>query len=332
MATPRGCAGDGSQRRSCSRWCATARPAAPENPADLARYGRPAYDLAKGVQSLSSEAAYQLAKPDADMLPWRTSRRQSTQAWRTSRTDRSRVSSFAPGVHQLGGPARVARERRRPARRGLSGEQSVVKAEAWVSLGGALVNGYRHPEATCRQRLRPTARAQTDSLSQDHVQPADDTSNTSGRWMTRGRWRTKLFDLAATQRAMLPAGADIEQSLELVQVSADTRSLLAPDRQTRPARSSPACSSTISAPSTSGHGEPMTGCGADSTERDGSSTYCWTRDGCGGSSRRVPRTRAAPREPESGAQWFLNANSKHLGHQTFRDRASASAADGSTSS
>ena len=42
----------------------------------------------------------------------------------------------------------------------------------------------------------------------------------------------KLFDLAATQRAMLPAEADIEQSFELVQVSADTRSLLAPDWQT----------------------------------------------------------------------------------------------------
>ncbi|MCY0610801.1 DUF3376 domain-containing protein, partial [Klebsiella pneumoniae] len=42
----------------------------------------------------------------------------------------------------------------------------------------------------------------------------------------------KLFDLATTQRAMLPADAEIEQGLELVQVSADTRSLLAPDWQT----------------------------------------------------------------------------------------------------
>ena len=38
----------------------------------------------------------------------------------------------------------------------------------------------------------------------------------------------QLFDLATTQRAMLPAEADIEQPLELVQVSADTRSLVAP--------------------------------------------------------------------------------------------------------
>jgi Protein of unknown function (DUF3376) len=42
----------------------------------------------------------------------------------------------------------------------------------------------------------------------------------------------KLFDLAAAQRAMLPAGADVDQSLELVQVSADTRSLLAPKFET----------------------------------------------------------------------------------------------------
>ncbi len=43
---------------------------------------------------------------------------------------------------------------------------------------------------------------------------------------------TRLFDLAVTQRAMLPADADVEQSLDLVQVSADTRSLVAPNFQT----------------------------------------------------------------------------------------------------
>ena len=79
------------------------------------------------------------------------------------------------------------------------------------------------------------AGAQTDSLlAQDHT--AASQLNTYLHYLTPendpGTVATKLFDLAATQRAMLPAEADIEQSLELVQVSADTRSLLAPDWQT----------------------------------------------------------------------------------------------------
>jgi patatin-related protein len=42
----------------------------------------------------------------------------------------------------------------------------------------------------------------------------------------------RLFDLAATQRAMIPVDAAVDQPLELIQVSADTRTLLDPARQT----------------------------------------------------------------------------------------------------
>ncbi len=42
----------------------------------------------------------------------------------------------------------------------------------------------------------------------------------------------RLFDLAATQRAMTPIDAPVDQPLELIQLSADTRTLLDPARQT----------------------------------------------------------------------------------------------------
>ena len=92
-------------------------------------------------------------------------------------------------------------------------DRCAVHDNAWDGLGAALV--------ACRATLTALAGTEPSQLRTylNYFGPLDD-SQTVAR---------KLFDLATTQRAMLPAEADIEQSLELVQVSADTRSLLAPD-------------------------------------------------------------------------------------------------------
>jgi patatin-related protein len=47
-----------------------------------------------------------------------------------------------------------------------------------------------------------------------------------------GRWRAQLVGLHVTERSMLPVSADVDQKVELIQVSATTRSLLDPDRAT----------------------------------------------------------------------------------------------------
>ncbi|MEX2969682.1 DUF3376 domain-containing protein [Streptomyces sp. C184] len=47
---------------------------------------------------------------------------------------------------------------------------------------------------------------------------------------------TYLFDLHVATRSVLPVGVEVEQPVELIQVSADTRSILAPNRVTAAAK------------------------------------------------------------------------------------------------
>jgi hypothetical protein len=49
-----------------SRWSQPPDQPLPETAADLARYGQPACDLARGSAIIAAQAAYQLAKSDAD--------------------------------------------------------------------------------------------------------------------------------------------------------------------------------------------------------------------------------------------------------------------------
>ena len=213
------------------RWSQPPDQPLPESPADLARYGQPACDLAKGCALTVAQAAYQLAKSKADVAA---------------------VAELAAGIHQACEPPTpsdlgelVHKVCTDPAVRQGSLEnaadllaqhyleQSAVPEEAWDRLGGVFVNGHQ-----TLMRLAASASsaagAQTNSLLAQDRAAASQLKTYLAYLGPEDNPRTvamKLFDLAATQRAMLPAEADIEQSLELVQVSADTRSLLAPDWQ-----------------------------------------------------------------------------------------------------
>ena len=118
---------------------------------------------------------------------------------------------------------------------------------------------------------------------------------------------TKLFDLAATQRAMLPAEADIDQSVELVQVSADTRSLLAPDWQTAQQKLTGMQFHHFGAfykrswRANDWMWGRLDGAG-------GWSTSCSTHDACGGSSDR----RKAEARPERSGSSATQRHSEHL--------------------
>jgi patatin-related protein len=299
-----------------SRWSQPPGQPLPESPADFARYGRAACDLAKACALAVARAAYQLAKSPADFAA---------------------LGELTEGIHSACGPPEplnlgelVHQVCTDPAVRQGSLEnavdmltkdylqQSTVKEEAWDRLGGVFVNGYE----TLTQ-LAATASsasgAETGSLvAQDDL--AASRLNTYLAYLgpednPRAVAR-KLFGLAATQRAMLPAEADIEQSLELVQVSADTRSLLAPDWQTAQQKLT---------------GMQFHHFGAFYKRSWRANDWMWGRlDGAGWlvhvllDPRRVRWTvqaRADEREdgasgPESGAQWFLR-KLKALGAPDF---------------
>lgn len=199
-------------------------------------------------------------------------------------------------------------------------QQSTVPGDAWERLGAALVNAY--PTLT---QLAASASADsgapTDSLlARDHVAAGQLETYLSYLGTYPGRaddsrdaptmaW--KLFDLATTQRAMLPADAEIEQGLELVQVSADTRSLLAPDWQTAQQKLT---------------GMRLHHFGAFYKRSWRANDWMWGRlDGAGWlvhvllDPRRVRwivGERADTNGPQSGAQWFLG-KLKELGAPDF---------------
>jgi patatin-related protein len=205
------------------RWPQPPNQLLPERPAELAQYDQPAFDIAKGCALAVVRAAYQLAKP-GDVIPALAELTDAIhKAWepRTPSELGELVRDVCtdPAVRQqpLQGAATTLTQ-------DYFGERTVSE-EAWNKLGAALVNGS--------QMLRDLADAPAsrprdkDAASQlrtylKYLEPLDNSQDVA----------SKLFDLAITQRAMLPAEADIEQSVDLVQVSADTRSLLAPSKQT----------------------------------------------------------------------------------------------------
>lgn len=186
----------------------------PQTPAELAQYGQPAYDLAKGCAIAVARAAYQRA---------------------TSNDDISVLAKLTEDIHEpYPTPARidlaalVYRVCTRTEHRQRSLEDAATTlAEHYLdncAVHEHVWNGLARALVAHRETLATLAGAGPNELKWylDYLGPLDDPPAVA----------RKLFDLATTQRAMLPAEADIEQFLELVQVSADTRSLLAPDWRT----------------------------------------------------------------------------------------------------
>jgi patatin-related protein len=215
-----------------SHWSQPPDQPLPESAADLTRYGQPACDLAKGCSLTIVQAAYQLAKSEADV----TAVAKLTEDIFGACQPRERVD-LGELVHKVCTDPEVRQGSLQNAADQLARdylEQSAVPEEAWDKLGGVLVNGYQTLQQLAAS-ASSGAGAQKDSLlEQDQI--AASHLNTYLDYLgledNPQTVATKLFDLAATERAMLPADADVEQSLELVQMSADTRSLLAPDWQT----------------------------------------------------------------------------------------------------
>jgi patatin-related protein len=200
----------------------------PAAPASFARFGQPAYDLAKACALAIVQTAYQLARTDDDFIRL------------AKLTENIHNASDPPDPIDLGKLVCAVCTNNDVRKGSLENAATALahdyldcceaQAEAWQKLAQAMVDGYEGI-------LKPlTDHASSASNSKDHVADLPLTKYLTylrpGNGNNPRRMAEKLFDLALTQRAMLPAEADIEQSLELVQVSADTRSLLAPDWQT----------------------------------------------------------------------------------------------------
>ena len=208
----------------------------PETPADLACYDLAAYDLAKACALAFLRPAHQLAISEADI----SALTGLTGAIHNARkepdaSDRGEPTPVSPVelVRNVCADRAVRQGKLADVADRLTQdhlEQSSVSAEAWERLGEVFVDGYQllqqlvanvssgadAPTGSLLKRTHDAAGQLNTYL--DYLAPAQDAQAVA----------RKLFDLATVQRAMLPAEADVEQSVELVQISADTRSLLAP--------------------------------------------------------------------------------------------------------
>jgi patatin-related protein len=215
----------------------------PESVADLYRYGQMAFDLAKGSALEVVGAAYQLAQDsDFDTLSL------LTMGIHNADKPRAAADQLAPERRPMPWPMDLTDIVRSVCTAGDKAGEALGQAAA--EIAGKYLDACELPDAAWSEleavferhwntltglaeartdakadRLHPTSRPSRDSAAVkelstylEYLRPPNEPSQIA----------LKLFDLAATQRAMLPAGADIEQPLQLIQVSSDTRTLLAP--------------------------------------------------------------------------------------------------------
>jgi patatin-related protein len=106
-------------------------------------------------------------------------------------------------------------------------------AEAWKAIGESFI---QHRDLLDRIAGTTPFRTRTEGESScDHVQTPQEKLATYLAylaWDSAEALAKRLFDLYAAQRAMLPLSADVEQPVELIQLSADTRTLLNLERST----------------------------------------------------------------------------------------------------
>ena len=200
--------------------------AAPQKPADLAQYSQPALDLAKGCALTVVQAAYQLAKSKDVMKDLAELTRQIHKACEPplSSNDQTNKSPNPSIPSDLGELVRtvctdegVRQGSLENAAAKLAWDYlnlSKVHEEAWNKLGGVFVDKYE----TLKRLAANASSAAGDTPDKGSLLARDrdaarqlDTyltylapANNRKAVPTKELVATKLFDLAATQRAMLP--------------------------------------------------------------------------------------------------------------------------------
>jgi len=204
----------------------------PADTAGITPYDRPAFDLAKACAIVIVRAAYQLATSHDQMTAVADIARDISDACAPPEPFDlgDLITTVCTDEENRSGP--LVDAARRLALVYL--EHFEVDDNAWRRLGIAIVRGYELL-GNLAGPTPPPSSPDPNNLSESGTGPRDQLATYLAYLGAAPNAETvarKLFDLATTQRAMLPAEADVEQSLELIQVSADTRCQLAPDFQT----------------------------------------------------------------------------------------------------
>ncbi|BCI85228.1 hypothetical protein NIIDMKKI_04340 [Mycobacterium kansasii] len=142
----------------------------PESTADLARYGQPAYELAKGSALAVAQAAYHLAKSDADI------------AELAALTGAIHAAGPSPTAVDLGDLVRAVCENTSIREGSLKDaaaliadgylQQLAVQQDAWDRLGDALVNGYGTLKRLCASAAAAAGAERGGLPSHDRVGPS----------------------------------------------------------------------------------------------------------------------------------------------------------------
>ncbi len=202
-----------------ARWCSDTAEL-PSSSEDYARFGVGAYDNAKSLVLTVIRLAYDSAHDDASKQKVAELIRPLHEAAGTrTRPDAASLAQRActDAVTTKQGSLSAASA----ALASLWADQTVIEASAWDKLSG-LLTGARDvltqiADAAGNEAL--TAYLGYLGLKQDPLASAEDVAR-------------KLFNLAVTEQTFLPSEDDLYQPVELVQLSADTRSLLTPSNAT----------------------------------------------------------------------------------------------------
>ncbi len=254
-------------RRAVAAGGASLETTLPDTIDELVEFGRPAFDEAKAAALTVVRCGYQLARTPDD----RKGLAELTRAVHASRpedTDSNGVAQVDVDAfvrdeldpednvysREALAATAVALARKYQANR-------AVTAGSWTDLGTALLPspsgkllrslltrtvaelaGRQAPAAGSLTARRTDAAKQLGTyltylgLTDDVAGPSAHDGGRRPADQPPDRAATevalRLFDLAATQRAMTPIDAPVDQPLELIQLSADTRTLLDPARQT----------------------------------------------------------------------------------------------------
>ncbi|HTZ43991.1 MAG TPA: patatin-like protein [Jatrophihabitans sp.] len=211
-------------------------PARPDDLAGVAGFGRAAFQGGKAIALSMLRCAFLLARDDAARTSALTARLAALHgAFRPE--DEGDVAAFVeraagrPDVQQLPLTQAVAQLARQyldaldqPAADLTGGWQQVTEVAAALVGDPALTTALDRPPAAAPGSLTAQRREAAEHLRTyaDYLRPAT----------TPDARALRIFSLGAAHRAMLPTDLIVDQPVELIQVSADTRTLLDLNRRT----------------------------------------------------------------------------------------------------
>jgi patatin-related protein len=240
----------------------------PTSAAELARFGRPAYYGAKAIALSLLRCRFLVAEwkrtqPDPELARFLASQVQAlhdsfqplasgdvaafvTEALTAgggqakARLDELRRKPIAEAVAELAGQyldrtAKPTPQRSTPAGDQPAGEQPVDSAslaDAWPNLGAVVARLLVDPKldhVPAPSHTVPGSRDEQIAQAAEHLRIYADYLSSCTTDDSRA---LRLFALYATHRAMLPIDIGVEQPVELIQLSADTRTLLDLGRST----------------------------------------------------------------------------------------------------